>query len=141
MIGKIKQSINNAGELIKEQANALGDAARQKGFAIIEDWVSILPKMNAYGLETTFFSVSVSLNPTLDIELSGDPEKFDKEYLETLIEETKKSTPMNLVFSSIKTTQQLLQRNKLPVQRPLTVRIKVRLSPEIRVSYGIQVTE
>ena len=141
MIGKLKQSISNAGELLREQANALGEAAKQKGYSIIDDWVSILPKMKSYGLETTFFSVSVSLNPTLDIELTGDAKKFTKEYLEQLIEETKTSTPMNLVFNSMKTTFQFYSRTNLELRNPLTVRIKVRLSPEVRVSYGTQVTE
>ncbi len=141
MIKKIKQSISNAGDLIKEQANALGDAAKQKGYLIINDWISILPKMESYGLSTTFFSISVSLNPTLDVELSGNAEKFNKEYLDQLIEENKGSTPMNLVFSAIKTTYQLHQQTGFQTLDPLTVRVKVRISPEIKVSYGVQVTE
>ena len=98
MIDKIKKSFSSAGDLIKEQATALGDAAKQKGYSIINDWISILPKMESYGLETTFFSLSVSINPTLEVEMKGDADKFDQEYCEKLIEESKGSTPMNLAF-------------------------------------------
>lgn len=141
MIEKIKNSFNRTGELIKEQAAALGDAAKQKGYNLINDWISILPKLKEYGLETSFFSLSVSLNPTLEMELTGDASKFDVVYLDELIEETKSVTTLNLVFSSIKTTQQLFNNTTHETLNPLTVRIRVRLSPEIRVSYGEPVCE
>lgn len=141
MINKLKQSISIAGGLIREQANALGDAAKQKGYSIINDWISILPKMESYGLNTTFFSLSVSLNPTLDVELTGEAVKFNKEYLEQLIEENKTSTPISLVLNSIKTTYQLHQQTGFETLNPLMIRIKVRLSPEVRVSYGTQLSE
>ncbi len=141
MIEKFRQSINQAGEVIKEQAAALGDAAKQKGFSIINDWISILPKMKSYGLEVSFFSLSVSINPTLEVELIGDAETFDKEYIEKLIEESKGSTPMNLVFSSIKTTHQLHNKAEIGTLNPLCIRVRVRLSPEIRVSYGEPICE
>lgn len=141
MIERIKQSITSAGDLIKEQANALGDAAKQKGYLIINDWISILPKMESYGLKTTFFSLSVSINPTLEVEMKGEAEKFDKEYCEKIIEENKGSTPMNLAFNAIKSTYQLYQRTEMKTLDPLIIRLKVRLSPEVRVSYGEQVTE
>ena len=141
MIDKVKQTISSAGDLIKEQATALSDAAKQKGYTIINDWISILPKMKEYGLETSFFSLTVSINPTLEVELTGDAEKFNKEYVEQLREESKGSTPMTLVFNSIKTTYQLHQRAELGTLNPLTVRIRVKLSPEIRVSYGEPICE
>ncbi len=141
MINKFKQTFTNAGDLIKEQASALGDAAKQKGYSIINDWISILPKMKEYGLETSFFSLTVSINPTLEVELTGDAEKFTKDYVESLKEEAKGSTPMTLVFNSIKTTYQLHQQADLGTLNPLTVRIRVRLSPEIRVSYGEPICE
>ena len=141
MIDKIKKSFTTAGDLIKEQASAIGDAAKQKGFLIINDWISVLPKMESYGLETTFFSLSVSINPTLEVELKGDAEKFDQAYCEKLIEENKGSTPMNLAFNAIKTTNQLYRRTGMKTLNPLILRLKVRLSPEVRVSYGEQITE
>ncbi len=141
MIGKFKKSISHAGEVIKEQAAALGDAAKQKGYDIIGDWISILPKLKSYGFEVSFFSLSVSINPTLEVELVGEAEKFDMEYIEKLLEESKGSTPLNLVFTSIKTTHQFHQRAELETLNPLCVRIRVRLSPEIRVSYGEPICE
>ena len=141
MINKIKQTFSNAGDLIKDQASALGAAAKQKGYSLIDDWISILPILKSHGLETAFFSLSVSINPTLDVELLGDAEKFTTEHIDKLLEENKLSTPLNLVFSSIKTTYQLYKRSEFDMLNPLIVRIKVRLSPEIRVSYGEQICE
>ncbi|MEO1258175.1 MAG: hypothetical protein AAFZ15_05235 [Bacteroidota bacterium] len=141
MLDKLKKSFTTAGDLIKEQATALGDAAKQKGYSIINDWISILPKMESYGLETTFFSLSVSINPTLEVEMKGDADKFDQEYCEKLIEENKGSTPMNLAFNAIKTTYQLYRQTEMKTLNPLILRIKVRISPEVRVSYGEQITE
>ncbi len=141
MLDKFKKSISQAGEVIKEQAAALGDAAKQKGYDIINDWISILPNLMSYGFEVSFFSLSVSINPTMEVELVGDAEKFDKEYIEKCLEESKGSTPLNLVFTSVKTTYQLHQKAELETLNPLCVRIRVRLSPEIRVSYGDPIVE
>jgi len=141
MIGKFKQSISQAGELIKEQAAAFGDAAKQKGYNIINDWISILPKLMSYGFDVSFFSLSVSINPTLDVELTGDAKQFDIARIEECLEDSKGSTPLNLVFSAIKTTYQFHQKAELETLNPLCVRIKVRLSPEVRVSYGEPICE
>ncbi|HHM21944.1 MAG TPA: hypothetical protein ENJ20_07955 [Bacteroidetes bacterium] len=141
MINKIKQSINQAGSLIKEQASAFGEAARQKGDSILNDWISILPKLKEHGLDTTFFAVSVSINPTLDVELQGEAKKFNIEYIEQILKEAKGNTPLKIVFNSIKTALQLYKRTDFEPLNPLIVRLKVRLSPEVRVSYGEQLME
>ena len=57
MFDKLKQTINTAGETLKEQAVSLGEAAKAKGFQIIEGWISTLPKLEAYGFKTDRKSV------------------------------------------------------------------------------------
>ncbi len=136
MFDKFKQSIHQAGEAIKEQAASIGDAAKEKGFQIIETWISTLPKLEAYGFKTTFFSFAVSINPTLEVELQADPAKFDLDRINDIIKNNNESTPINLVFTSIKTAKILHTRSRVEMKSPLTVRITVRFSPEIKVSYG-----
>jgi hypothetical protein len=136
MFDKFKQSIQQASDALKEQATSIGDAAKEKGFQIIETWISTLPKLEAYGFRTTFFSVAVSINPTLEVELQTEPEKFDLDRINDIIQNNKDSTPINLVFNAIKTAQILHARSRVEMRSPLSVRITVRFSPEIRVSYG-----
>lgn len=141
MFDKFKQSIHQAGEVIKEQAAAIGDAAKEKGYQIIETWISTIPKLEAYGFQTSFFSLSVSINPTLEVELKSDPEQFGMERINEILRENKDGTPISLVFTAIKTTKQLHTRSRAALLPPLAVRISVRLSPEIKVSYGKPIVE
>lgn len=130
------QSIQSAGDAIKEQAAAMGDAAKTKGYQIIDQWVSILPQLEAYGFEMGYFSVAVSINPTLEVEMRADPKDFPLDRIQAILDENKGSTPMHLVFSTIKTTYLLHKKSKLAFRDPLSVRITVKLSPEIKVAYG-----
>ena len=141
MIGKFKETIQQAGGVLKEQALSLGDAAKAKGSAIVNEWISNIPGMEKYGLQTTYFSLGVSISPTLEVELQGKTADFPLERLREILAEVKGNTPLSLVFSSMKTTVQLYQRAEIEAIDPLTVRVRVRLSPEIRVSYGIPICE
>ncbi len=136
MLDKIMQSIQQAGDTIREQASALGDAAKSKGYQIIDQWVSILPQLEEYGFEPGYFSVSVSINPTLEVEMRADPKDFPQERIQTILDKSKGSTPIHLVFSTIKTAYLLHKKSKLVFGDPLSVRITVKLSPEIKVAYG-----
>lgn len=137
MFEKIKQTINTAGETIKEQATAMGEAAKEKGFQIIESWISTLPKLEAYGFKTTYFSLAVSINPTLQVEMQSEVAAFPMGRVEAILAENKGgNSPVNLVFTAMKTTLLLHEKARIEPINPLTVRIAVRFSPEIRVSLG-----
>lgn len=136
MFDKFKQTITQAGDVLKEQAAHLGEAAKEKGTAIIDTWISVLPKLEAYGFRTSYFALSVSINPTLEVELKSTAGAFPMGRIQAILEENKDSTPVNLVFNSLKSTLLLHQRARLDVIDPLTVKIKVRLSPEIKVAFG-----
>ncbi|MCC6724363.1 MAG: hypothetical protein IT258_07610 [Saprospiraceae bacterium] len=76
MFDKIKQTISSAGETIMEQASTLSEAAKEKWMGIIDSWISVLPKLEAYGFKAQYFSVSMSLNPTLEVELQSTIDEF-----------------------------------------------------------------
>jgi hypothetical protein len=142
MFEKIKQTIANAGETIYDQAASIGEAAKEKGAQIIDSWISILPKLEAYGFKTTYFSLSVSINPTLTFELQSDHDAFPMGRVDAILAENKgKASPVNLVFTAIKTTLLLHERARIASVNPLTVRVSVRFSPEIRVSFGNPIIE
>lgn len=141
MIGKFKEAVQQAGGVIKEQALSLGDAAKAKGSSIVNEWISNIPGMEKHGLKVTYFSLGVSISPVLEVELQGNPEDFSIDKITSIINEVKGNTPLTLVFNSVKTTAQLYQRAELLPIDPLTVRIRVRISPEIKVSYGIPICE
>ena len=136
MFNKIKQSINSAGETLKEQAVSLGEAAKEKGYQIIDTWISTLPKLEAYGFKTYYFSMAVSLNPTLEIELQSTSEAFPIGRVEAILAENPGNSPINLVFKALKTTILLHEKSRIDAISPLTVKIKVRLSPEVKVAFG-----
>ena len=136
MFDKIKHTISTAGEALKEQATSMGEAAKEKGFQIIEGWISNLPKLEAYGFKTTYFSVAVSINPTLEVEMQSEFEAFPLGRIEAILTENKGNTPVNLVFTAIKTTLLLHEKARVVTLNPMTVRITVRISPEVRVSLG-----
>jgi hypothetical protein len=136
MFDKIKQTINTAGDSIKEQAVSLGEAAKEKWLGLIESWISILPKLEAYGFTTNYFGVSMSLNPTLELELVAKPEAFPLGRVEAILAENPGGSPVQIVFSAIKTTLKLHEKARIEAKNPLTVKISVRLSPEVKVSFG-----
>ena len=137
MIDKLKNTLNQAGNVIKEQATMLSDSAKEKAFNLIEEWVMILPKLEASGMEITSFGISVSISPTLEVELKGKHADFSQKKLSKLIEEHKLSTPLRLVFSTIKTTYNLHEKSGSSIEEPLIVKIKVGISPEINVFIGM----
>lgn len=136
MFDKIRETINIAGDALKEQASNIGEAAKEKGGQIIESWVSMLPKMEAYGFKTTYFAMSVSINPTLNVEMQSDYAAFPLGRIEAILAENKGNGPVNLVFTAMKTTLLLHEKARIEAVNPLTVKVSVRFSPEIRVSLG-----
>lgn len=138
MFEKIKQTINVAGEAILEQANHLTDAAKEKGHQIINTWVSVLPKLEAYGFKTSYFAFSMSLNPTLEFELTSNSSAFPLGRVEAILMENTGGTPINIVFNAVKTAILLHQKARIEIIEPMTVTIKVRLSPEVKVAFGKQ---
>lgn len=136
MIDKIKQALQEAGDLLKEQAGAFGEGAKEKSYQLIEEWLKVFPKLEMYGLEITSFALSVALSPSLEVELAGKHEKFTKQRLQQIIDENKGNTTLLSVFNTIKTTYGFHRRIYATLREPLIVKIRIKIPPEIKVFIG-----
>lgn len=141
MIDKFKQAINEATENLRAQAAQFGEGAKEKSYQLIEEWLQVFPKLEIYGLEITSFSLSVALSPALEVELVGKHEDFQPERLDEIIGETRKNAALASVFNTIRTAYNLHRRTYANLNDPLVVKIRVRLSPEIKVYLGKPVIE
>ena len=128
MFDKFFQTISTAGETIKEQAAFLSESAKEKWLQLIESWISTIPKLEAYGFKTRYFGISMSLNPTLEIELESTHQTFPMGRIDAILAENAAGSPVSLVFTAVKT--------RIERANPLRVKISIRLSPEIKVSFG-----
>lgn len=141
MIDKFKQAINDATETLRAQASQFGEGAKEKSFQLIEEWLTVFPKLEIYGLEIRSFALSVALSPALEVEMVGQHEDFRPERLEEIIQETRKNAALVSVFTTIRTTYNLHRRTLANLNDPLVVKIRVRLSPEIKVYLGVPLIE
>ena len=136
MIDRIKKVLQEATDLIKDQASNIGENTREKTNQLIEDWLKIFPKLKEYGLEITSFSLGVAISPSLEVELKGDHSNFTPERLKQLIEENRSNTAILSVFNTIKTTYNLHKSINAEIREPLIVKVRIKLSPEIKVFIG-----
>jgi hypothetical protein len=141
MIDKLMRSLQDAGDMLRDQASSFKEGAKDKGYQIIDDWLQIFPKLEIYGLEITSFALSVAISPSLDVELRGKNANFSQERLQQILDENKKSTALTSVFSTIKTTYMLHRRTYATLRDPLIVKIRIRISPEIKVIIGMPTME
>ncbi len=84
----------------------------------------------------THFSLGVSISPSLEVEMRAAHETFPPERIDQYIETTRSSTALQLVFNTVKSTYALYRKAKLPLRGELIVRLRIRISPEIRVIIG-----
>ena len=136
MIDKILKGLQDAAETLKAQAGQFGEGTKERAYQIIDDWLQIFPRLETYGLEITSFGLSLSLTPGLDVELVGKHTDFPTERLEALLAENKGNTAMMMVLNTIKTAYALHRRSLATLRDPLVVKIRVRLSPEVKVVIG-----
>lgn len=136
MIDKLKKTLQDATDMLREQASALGEGAKEKSYQLIEDWLKIFPKLEAAGLSITSFGLSIALNPALEVELTGSHADFTPERIKQLIQENRSSTALVSVINTIKMTYAFHDKIKAERPEPLLVKIRIRLSPEIQVFIG-----
>ena len=136
MIDRIKKSLSDASEMVKEQASNLGDGAKEKVFQLIDEWLQVFPKLQRYGLEVSNFALTVGFNPCLEAELKGKHEDFLPERLEQILQESRSNPSLMSVFTSVKTTYALYRKINTPLGGNLTVRLKIKITPEIKVMIG-----
>ncbi len=136
MIDKIKQTIRELTDAVQEQASTFGENAKEKGYQIIDEWLQIFPKLELYKLEITSFSLGVAISPLVEVELVGKHEDFTKERLQQIMEETRRNTALSLVFSTINMAYSMHRKTYATLRDPLIVKIKIKISPEVRVFIG-----
>jgi hypothetical protein len=136
MFDKLKKTMQEAADALKEQASSLGEGAREKSNQLIEDWLQVFPKLELYGLEITSFSLSVAISPSLEVELKGKHEDFTQERIRRILDENRKNPTFLSVFNTIKTTYSLHRRIYATLREPLIVKIKIKVPPMISVFIG-----
>ena len=108
MFNKIKKSLTDAteniteqafiiGDSIKDKASNLGEAAKEKANAMIQTWVSNLPLIESYGLKTTYFGITMSLSPSLEVEMKGKREDFTIEIIDKILVENKGNNTISII--------------------------------------------
>ena len=136
MIDRLKKAFQEASDAIVEQAGNLGENAKERGYQLIEEWLRIFPRMQAYGLEMVNFSLTVALSPSLEVEMRGRHEDFTPEKVEQILKDSKGSPAMVSVFTTVKSTYTLFKSTGNPLNDPLIIRLKIKITPEIKVTIG-----
>lgn len=136
MLEKILRTLQDASESIVQQASSFGDNAKEKSYQLIDEWLQIFPKLEVYGLEITSLALGVAISPSLEVELKGKHEQFTTEYVQQILDENRSSTAITSVFTTIKTTYALHRKIYATMREPLIVKIRIKLSPEIKVFIG-----
>ncbi|MEL7119997.1 MAG: hypothetical protein AAFO07_11170 [Bacteroidota bacterium] len=136
MIDKLQQAFKEATATFREQASQLGNNAKEKTYQLIEDWLKVFPKLEIYGLEINSFAFNLAFNPSLEVEMLGLHEKFTMDRIDQILSENKKDPAILSVMNTIKMTYNLHKRTYGDRKEPLIVKIKVKVTPEIKVFIG-----
>ena len=102
---------------------------------LISSWLGILPILEKQGLEVTSFSLGYSFSPYLEVELKGAVSNYPLDKLKLILEE-EKSTGVRTVFQALKSTMVLYERFDSTPTDDLIIKIKVGISPEVKVFIG-----
>lgn len=136
MIDKVQRALLEATEFIKGQASSLGDGAKDRAYKLIDEWMQVFPKLELYGLRLNSCALSVAISPALEVEMVGQHEQFPPEKLDEIIQEVKGNPALASVFTTIRTTYNMHRKINPIFNDPLIVKIKIRISPEIKVFIG-----
>lgn len=147
MIDKLKETLNQASEILKEQTNNIGEvikegsstfseAAKEKSQKLIDDWLQVFRRLEEYGFKITSFGLGVALSPSLEVELEGSAEEFSLERIEQLLEENQDSTSLTSVFRTIKMTYETHGKISSQKYDLVLVKVLVKIAPEIKVVLG-----
>lgn len=137
----LSEILDGARRAVSGFADTVGEGTREKTNKIIEDWLTIFPVLEGYGLKVTSFSMTLGLSPSLNVELVGDHQNWQEDRIAERADQHKGEAALNLVFTAIRTAYRLHQRTKAELRDPLIIKIIVGLSPEVRVVLGEPVLE
>lgn len=135
MIDKLIKTIQDTGQSLIDQTSQLGSGAKEKTFAVIEDWLEIFPQLEAYGLKVECFSLGIAISPSVEVDLKGKHEDFTEEKLLAMMDEAD-DRALRTVLSTINTTYNMHRKVTKDLEDPLIVQVRISLSPEVRVFIG-----
>lgn len=136
MVDKILNLLDDAKNNIKNQAENISASAKNQYEKMVEDWLQIIPQIEESGLQLYSFSFSASLNPSIDAEFKGKCADFPLEKWEELISLNEKNKSLSLVYNTLKSTFKMYQKIKPEMPEDFYLRLRIKLSPEIRVYIG-----
>lgn len=136
MVDKILNLLDDAKNNIKNQAENISASAKNQYEKMVEDWIKIIPQIEESGLQLYSFSFSASLNPSIDAEFRGKSVDFPLEKWEELISLNEKNKSLALVYNTLKSTFKMYQKIKPEMPEDFYLRLRIKLSPEIRVFIG-----
>jgi len=122
-------------------AGSVGEGARGKSLAVIEDWLGIFPQLAKYGLDITSFSMGLAISPSLNVELLGRHEDWSDEAIVKRLADHKGEHAIITVFSTIRTAYRLQKKTQAPLRDPLILKIVIKISPEVKVVLGKPILE
>jgi 16S rRNA C967 or C1407 C5-methylase (RsmB/RsmF family) len=136
MVDKILNLLDDAKNNIKNQAENISASAKNQYEKMVEDWIKIIPQIEESGLQLYSFSFSASLNPSIDAEFRGKCVDFPLEKWEELISLNEKNKSLSLVYNTLKSTIKMYHKIKPEMPEDFYLRLRIKLSPEIRVYIG-----
>jgi 16S rRNA C967 or C1407 C5-methylase (RsmB/RsmF family) len=136
MVDKILNLLDDAKNNIKNQEENISASAKNQYEKMVEDWIKIIPQIEESGLQLYSFSFSASLNPSIDAELRGKCVDFPLEKWEELISLNEKNKSLSLVYNTLKSTFKMYHKIKPEMPEDFYLRLRIKLSPEIRVYIG-----
>ena len=136
MVDKILNLLDDAKNNIKNQAENISASAKNQDEKMVEDWIKIIPQIEESGLQLYSFSFSASLNPSIDAEFRGKCVDFPLEKWEELISLNEKNKSLALVYNTLKSTFKMYHKIKQEMPEDFYLRLRIKLSPEIRVYIG-----
>lgn len=135
-INTLLQTAIEAGEKIRGKAAEAGQATMESIVQRIEKGLEEFPKMESYGLRQSTFAFSVSINPSLEVELQGKNSDFPPERIAEILAENKSTSLIYMTFSAVKTAHRLRLKIAQTPEDLLIIRIRLSISPEISVHIG-----
>ena len=136
MQDKIRQTLSQVAQTVKDQVSDLGESAKEKTLKLIEDWLEVFPILEDMGLSITSFGIAISISPALEVEMTGKGEDFTLADLKGHLATHRGSTAITSVLKAIQTTVSMHQKIGKTEPEELYVKIKVRIPPEVRVYFG-----
>ena len=137
VIQKVNNQIVKAFEKLYEQVFIVGKLTRDRIEGLILSWVNVFPMLESNHLQVSSYGVNVGMNPSLDVELIGDPLMINEHTLPGIIASLGNNRPAITVFRAIQ--KAILWHRKMSIHSPydkIYVKLLISIQPEVKVYLG-----